>query len=234
MQLQSPSQFVRCCSSLLLPIPLTCFMLCANQAKDDPYDSTRMKKELPKAMKNLAPGDRVVLMGVSSSPFAADMKALNGMLSRSRHRTCWLCCDDERLPSCSSVDFLSTTEAKCRLKSASSCSSLLLDVDPRLTMKSLITQHAILRISYVWTTTLMQVFIKRSCTCQSQTTAHGCCFGSTYYLSMVASSPHPSTCTPWQRFLVRIASMLASFRISLFWFLQFVLERLEPTQLSSR
>jgi hypothetical protein len=29
------------------------------QAKDDPYDSTRMKKELPKALKALNPGRHV-------------------------------------------------------------------------------------------------------------------------------------------------------------------------------
>lgn len=34
------------------------------KAKDDPYDSTRMKKELPKIVKKeLNPGDRVLIVG---------------------------------------------------------------------------------------------------------------------------------------------------------------------------
>ncbi len=66
------------------------------QAKDDPYDSTRMKKELPKSLKALNPGllhyvpcfyfahiakgDRVIIVGTSSSPFNTDMKAFAGLL----------------------------------------------------------------------------------------------------------------------------------------------------------
>ena len=50
--------------------------------KEDPYDSTRMKKQLPKSMKELAKGDRVLVMGTDSKPGVADMKPLNAIYDR--------------------------------------------------------------------------------------------------------------------------------------------------------
>lgn len=50
------------------------------KAKDDPFDSTRMKKELPKIVKKeLNPGDRVIIIGCDDNPVDSDMKALTGV-----------------------------------------------------------------------------------------------------------------------------------------------------------
>lgn len=50
--------------------------------KDDPFDCTRMKKELPKIMKNLGPGDRVIVIGTDSNPFDADMKGITSVFQK--------------------------------------------------------------------------------------------------------------------------------------------------------
>jgi len=50
--------------------------------KEDPYDSTRMKKQLPKSMKELSKGDRVLIMGTDSKPGVADMKPLNAIYDK--------------------------------------------------------------------------------------------------------------------------------------------------------
>jgi len=53
------------------------------KAKDDPHDSTRMKKELPKIVKKeLSPGDRVIIIGVDDKPYDADMKALSSVYQK--------------------------------------------------------------------------------------------------------------------------------------------------------
>lgn len=45
--------------------------------KDDPFDSTRMKKELPKVIKGMKAGERTIVIGTDHSPFDADMKQLD-------------------------------------------------------------------------------------------------------------------------------------------------------------
>lgn len=40
------------------------------------YDNTRLKKDLPKAVKGLQPGERVLVLGVDRSPYDTDMKTL--------------------------------------------------------------------------------------------------------------------------------------------------------------
>jgi len=50
--------------------------------KKDPRDPKRLKKDLPKTMKTLCPGERVLVVGCSDEPWLADMKALNGVFQR--------------------------------------------------------------------------------------------------------------------------------------------------------
>lgn len=50
--------------------------------KSKEFDSTRMKKALPKEMKSLGPGDRVIVIGTESNPQDADMKALTGVFQK--------------------------------------------------------------------------------------------------------------------------------------------------------
>eukprot|EP00041_Stephanoeca_diplocostata_P018551 m.389136 g.389136 ORF g.389136 m.389136 type:complete len:852 (-) comp21047_c0_seq2:131-2686(-) len=53
------------------------------KAKEDPFDSTRMKKELPKIVKKeLNPGDRVLIVGCDDNPADSDMKALTGVYQK--------------------------------------------------------------------------------------------------------------------------------------------------------
>jgi len=54
--------------------------VCIKKGKE--YDSTRMKKALPKEMKSLSPGDRVIVIGTESAPYDADMKALSGIYQK--------------------------------------------------------------------------------------------------------------------------------------------------------
>lgn len=50
--------------------------------KKDARDPKRLKKDLPKTMKTLFPGERVLLMGCSDQAWLGDMKALNGVFQR--------------------------------------------------------------------------------------------------------------------------------------------------------
>jgi hypothetical protein len=59
-----------------------CSVHAKKKNKDDELDSTRMKKELPKAMKKLAKGERVLVLGTDEKPEEADMKALTGVYDK--------------------------------------------------------------------------------------------------------------------------------------------------------
>jgi len=50
--------------------------------KKDARDPKRLKKDLPKAMKTLCPGERVLVIGCSDQVWLGDMKALNGVFQR--------------------------------------------------------------------------------------------------------------------------------------------------------
>jgi len=54
----------------------------SKKPKDDPWDCTRMKKELPTEVKSLKPGDRVVVIGTENCPYEADIKALQTVFQK--------------------------------------------------------------------------------------------------------------------------------------------------------
>ena len=50
--------------------------------KGDKRDPKRLKKDLPKFMKSLAPGERIMFLGATDQPWVADMGMLNQVFTR--------------------------------------------------------------------------------------------------------------------------------------------------------
>jgi len=50
--------------------------------KGDSSDASRFKKELPKFIKTISPGDRIVVLGIDDCPFAADTKDLTSCFQK--------------------------------------------------------------------------------------------------------------------------------------------------------
>lgn len=50
--------------------------------KKSKYDTAKIKKELPKSIKGLKAGDRVILIGVDDSPFDGDMKTASAIYQK--------------------------------------------------------------------------------------------------------------------------------------------------------
>ena len=45
--------------------------------KTDKTDPRRLRKELPKILKNISPEDKIVLIGLTNAPWNCDLKASN-------------------------------------------------------------------------------------------------------------------------------------------------------------